>query len=345
MTKSTPSSALPIRSISIVVPAYRAAHLLPGVLAPLLAMQHSGEVSEVLVIDDCSPDDTAKVARELGARVLTTPQNGGPGAARNLAAAEAVGDILWLVDSDVIAQEGGGAIIRQAFEEPGVKAVFGSYDDAPAGTPWFSRYKNLMHRFYHQRAKREAQTFWAGCGAVDRELFLEIGGFDVETYAVPSIEDIELGYRIRHAGGRILLLPELEAKHLKVWTIRNAMYTDIFCRALPWSRLMVSREGLTDDLNTSWIERLKAGVAFALLAQPLLLLFAPGLWPLALAMALLVLFLNWTFARYLFKNGGLGLALGGLFYHQIYYVYSASVFVWCLFEYHVLRRRDRLNAR
>lgn len=345
MTATTPANAPQARSISVVVPAYRAAHLLPGVLAPLLAMQRSGEVSEVLVIDDCSPDDTARVARELGARVLTTPQNGGPGAARNLAAAEAIGDILWLVDSDVIAEEGGVAIIRRAFEEPGVKAVFGSYDGAPAGTPWFSRYKNLMHRFYHQRANREAQTFWAGCGAVDRVFFLEIGGFDVETYAVPSIEDIELGYRIRRAGGRILLLPELEAKHLKVWTVGNAMFTDIFRRALPWSRLMVSREGLTDDLNTGWGERLKAGVALALLVQPVVLFAAPDLWPLVPVLVLLALLLNWSFARYLLKKGGLGLALGGMLYHQIYYVYSASVFVWCLFEYHVLRNRDRLHVR
>jgi len=333
------------RRISIVVPAYRAAHLLPDVLAPLLAMQRAGEVSEVLVIDDCSPDDTAKVARELGARVLTTQRNGGPGAARNLAAAEAVGDILWLVDSDVIAEESGAAIIREAFDEPGVKAVFGSYDNAPAGTPWFSRYKNLMHRYYHQRAKREAQTFWAGCGAIDRELFLEIGGFDVETYAVPSIEDIELGYRIRHSGGRILFLSDLEAKHLKVWTMRNAMFTDIFRRALPWSRLMVSREGLTDDLNTSRSERLKAGVALVLLAQSLVLLAAPYMWPLTLMVALLALFINGDFARYLHKHGGLGLAIGGMLYHQVYYVYSASVFVWSLFEYHVLRNRDRLHVR
>ncbi|WP_300513832.1 glycosyltransferase [Aliiroseovarius sp.] len=334
----------PPQSISVIVPAYNAAHLLPDVLAPLLAMQKSGEVAEVLVIDDCSPDDTAQVARDLGARVLATPQNGGPGAARNLAAATAVGDILWLVDSDVIAREGGGAIIRRAFEEPDVKAVFGSYDDAPAGTPWFSRYKNLMHRFYHQRANREAQTFWAGCGAIDREMFLKVGGFDVETYAVPSIEDIELGYRIRNAGGRILLLPDLEAKHLKVWTIRNAMFTDIFRRALPWSRLMISREGLTNDLNTGWAERVKAVVALALLLQPAILLIRPDLWPLAVLIALLALFMNGAFARFLFRKGGLRLAVGGMLYHQVYYVYSATAYVWCLFEYHVLRRRNRLHV-
>ena len=332
------------RSISVIVPAYKASHLLPDVLAPLLAMQKSGEVSEVIVIDDCSPDDTAQVARDLGARVLATPKNGGPGAARNLAAANAIGDILWLVDSDVIAKEGGGNIIRRAFEDPGVNAVFGSYDNAPAGTPWFSRYKNLMHRYYHQHAKREAQTFWAGCGAIDRETYLKVGGFDVETYAVPSIEDIELGYRIKSAGGRILLLNELEAKHLKVWTIRNAMFTDIFRRALPWSRLMISREGLTNDLNTGLGERIKAVVALLSLLQPLVLLVRPDLWPLTVLVVLLALLLNFAFARFLFRNGGFKLAIGGLLYHQVYYVYSASAYAWCLFEYHVLRKRNRLHV-
>lgn len=331
--------------ISVVVPAYRAAHLLPDVLAPLIAMLNAGEVSEVLVIDDCSPDDTAEVARELGATVLTTPQNGGPGAARNLAAAVAVGDIIWLVDSDVIAHAGGPAIIRETFREEGVVAVFGSYDETPAGTPWFSRYKNLMHRFYHQKAKREAHTFWAGCGAIDRKAFLSVGGFDVETYQVPSIEDIELGYRLRATGGRIVLRPDLEAKHLKVWTVGNAMFTDIFRRALPWSRLMIAREGVTDDLNTGWGERIKAGVALALLAQPFVLIMSPGLWPLTLALAVLALLLNLPFFRFLLRNGNFGLALGGLLYHQVYYVYSASVFVWALIEYHVLRRRDRLYVK
>lgn len=331
-------------TISVIVPAYRAEHLLPRVLAPLLDMHRSGEINEVLVIDDCSPDDTARVAEQMGARVLRTPRNGGPGAARNLAAAEAVGEVLWLVDSDVVAETNGAGLVRNAFREPGVKAVFGSYDNAPSGMSWFSRYKNLVHRFYHQRGRREAQTFWAGCGAVDRELFLRVGGFDVETYRVPSIEDIELGYRIRSAGGRILLVPELEAKHLKVWTIRNAIFTDIFRRALPWSRLMIAREGLTDDLNTGTMERMKAAVAvlsvLALLAMPVF----PQIWPLTLALVSFGLLANWRLTRFLWVNGGPSVAVGGSLFHQVYYAYSAGAFAWSLFEYHVLRRRNRLHV-
>ncbi|WP_413871232.1 glycosyltransferase family 2 protein [Albidovulum sp.] len=331
-------------SISVVMPAFRAEALLPRVLAPLMAMQARGEVAEVIVVDDRSPDATAEVARRLGAQVLTTPRNGGPGLARNLAAEHATGEILWFVDSDVIAWEDGAAKLRHAFADPAVAAVFGSYDDTPDGAPWFSRYKNLMHRFYHQKANRDAQTFWAGCGAVRRDMFLAIGGFDVETYRVPSIEDIELGYRIRRAGGRIVLDPTLHGKHLKVWTPKNAIHTDIFRRALPWSRLMIAREGIANDLNTSHGERLKAVVAGLLILSLLALPFALAVWPLTLALAALALALNRDFAAFLWRNGGLAFAARALAYHQIYYVYSAAAFVWCLFEYHVLGIRNRLHV-
>ena len=69
----------PALTITLIMPAYNAAHLLPQVLAPLLAMQAAGEIDEVLLVDDQSTDDTAAVARAMGATVLVTPQNGGPG--------------------------------------------------------------------------------------------------------------------------------------------------------------------------------------------------------------------------------------------------------------------------
>lgn len=333
----------PLR-ISVIMPAFAAERLMPRVLAPLMAMHRRGEVEEVIVVDDVSPDATADVARDLGARVLVMPKNGGPGAARNLAAAEARGDILWFVDSDVIAWEDGARKIAAAMADPEVGAVFGSYDSDPDGTPWFSRYKNLMHRFYHQTARRDATTFWAGCGAVRRDLFLAIGGFDTETYRVPSIEDIELGYRIRRAGARIVVEPTLLGKHLKVWTPKGAFVTDIWRRALPWSRLMIAREGVTDDLNTSSAERLKAAVAGLLILSFLVLPFRLALWPVPVALAVAALALNWRLFRFMQGNGGTLFALGALAWHQFYYVYSATAFVWCLFEYHVLGRRNRLHV-
>lgn len=331
-------------TISVIMPAFRAEGLLPKVLTPLIAMRDAGEVDEVIVVDDRSPDGTAALARQMGADVLTTPVNGGPGAARNLAALSARGDILWFVDSDVIAWPGGAALIRAAFADPKVHAVFGSYDTTPAGQPWFSRYKNLMHRYYHQRARDTATTFWAGCGAVRADVFRQIGGFDVGTYRVPSIEDIELGDRIARAGGRIRVEPALQGKHLKVWTIRNAIFTDIFRRALPWSRLMINRGGLVDELNVSKAERLRALIAGLLILSVLALPFVSGGWLVTLSLAGLAAAVNWPLVRFMTDNGGPLFALRALLYHQLYYVYSAGAYVWCLFEFHVLGVKNRLHV-
>lgn len=76
-----------------------------------------------------------------------------------------------------------------------VDALIGSYDDDPKSPDFISQYRNLMHCSVHQTGRSEASTFWSGCGAIRREVFLESGGFD-ETYVRPAIEDIELGYRL-----------------------------------------------------------------------------------------------------------------------------------------------------
>ncbi|MFZ5709302.1 MAG: glycosyltransferase [Pseudomonadota bacterium] len=331
-------------TISVIVPAYRASAVLPRVLAPLMAMKARGEVLEVIVVDDVSPDDTAAVARSLGAEVLVMPRNGGPGGARNLAAATACGDILWFVDSDVVAWDDGAGKIAAAMADPEVGAVFGSYDAEPDGSPWFSRYKNLMHRFYHQAAKRDASTFWAGCGAVRADLFRRIGGFDVETYRVPSIEDIELGYRLRREGARIAVDPTLLGKHLKVWTPKGAFHTDIFRRALPWARLMIAREGVTNDLNTGTMERVRALIAGILILSVLAVPLVPAFWPAPPLLAVVALAANIRLFAFMRSNGGTLFALGALAWHQVYYVYSAAAFVWCLFEYHILGRKNRLHV-
>ena len=105
----------------------------------------------------------------------------------------------------------------------------------PPDPGFFSQYVNLRHHFVHQRARREDATFWAGCGAVRRTLFLRADGFDADRYPRPSIEDTELAARIRKFGAT-KLDPDLQVTHLKRWTFRSMVETDIFSRAVPWAR-------------------------------------------------------------------------------------------------------------
>lgn len=336
MTTDTGRNETP-KTLSIVVPAYNAAHLLPQVLAPLMDMHRAGDVAEVIVVDDCSTDDSKQVAQSLGATVMSTPHNGGPGLARNVGTERAVGDVVWFVDSDVIIHPNSAHLVLDAFRDPSVSAIFGSYDETPPATNFASQYKNLIHTFYHQRGKREASTFWSGCGAVRRSDFLAVDGFDAERYAQPSIEDIELGYRLRAKGGRIVLLHDLRGTHLKAWTLKSVVMTDIFKRAMPWSRLMLQGFGMTDDLNVSQGERIRAGIAglmflsvLAALLDVSMLWLPPALFGIAIAA-------NWTLFRFFQSKRGLSFALLALLFHQVYYVYSAVVFVWCALELRLKR--------
>ena len=319
-------------SISVIMPAYNAVDYMKQSLPPLIAMRDRGEIEEVIVVDDQSTDDTAAFAKSLGATVMQTPQNGGPGLARNLAAPEAKGDIIWLVDADVIAHEGGGLKIKDAFQDESVFAVFGAYCDKPPAQNFPSQFKNLAHRFYHQKARREASTFWAGCGAIRKDKYLAVRGFDTERFKVPSIEDIELGYRLIDSGGRILLLHDLKGTHLKDWSLSNMVHTDIFKRAIPWSRLMLERGDLTDDLNTSPMERVRAlfaGLFFLSLMAPLMSL---QLWWVPLAMFGGAILINREFFAFFNKCKGLPFAIAAMAFQQVYYVYSAAAYVYCWIE-------------
>ncbi len=323
------------------MPVFNAEHFLPRVLAPLLEMRRGGEILEVIVVDDRSTDSSAALAADAGALVVSSPGRAGPGAARNIGAEQAAGDILWFVDSDVVVQPDGLAFIQAAFEDPSVVAVFGSYDDRPPAQNFASQYKNLIHHYYHQKGRREASTFWAGCGAVRKHAFLEVGGFDVEQFTRPSIEDIELGYRLRAASHRIVLDPNIRGRHLKVWTLKDVIFVDIFRRGLPWSRLMVQRSGLIDDLNVGKLERIRAAIACLFWLSLVAAAIGTLPWWFAGANLLIVFAINKDLFL-LFRAGrSVSFAVAGVLFHQIYYLYSSVVYIWCWVENKILKLLPR----
>ena len=314
-------------NLTIIVPAYNCIPALRQCLSALLAQV--GHEMEIIVVDDASTDATPAVAAEVGVRVIHAPRNGGPGMARNLGAAIAAGDILLFVDSDVVI---GPGVLRRVVEtfqtRPKLAALFGSYDDKPAANTLVSTYRNLLHHYTHQTGNPDAATFWAGLGAVKRQIFLEIGGFDGERYFRPSIEDIELGYRLKRAGHTILLDRELQAKHLKKWTLKSVVMTDVFCRAIPWTRLILERGQTESDLNLKFGQR--ASGALTLLAT---LLLPFSMWQPMLLWAVAVLLLSviaYNFSLYVFfrRASGFTFALACIPLHFLYLLYSTLSYLY-----------------
>ena len=183
----------------------------------------------------------------------------GPAGARNQGAAEADGDVLVFIDSDVVVHHDALERLREAFARDGrLAAMFGAYDDEPEARDPVSGFRNLLHHWVHSSGAGVATTFWAGLGAVRRSAFLAIGGFDAERFPRPSVEDIELGARLARSRARIVLDPQVQGTHLKAWSLADMVRTDFARRGVPWAELVIEGAAPADVLNLGWRNRLSA---------------------------------------------------------------------------------------
>lgn len=311
--------------ISVVVPAHLAGESLERCLQGLTQAQPAPD--ELIVVPDGKAEGVAELARSYGACVLEpTKVPMGPAHARNRGVAAVSGDVVFFVDADVVVHPDVIHRVRTIFEEDAdLAALIGSYDDDPGERSFLSRYRNLLHHFIHQTSNEDASTFWGACGAIRRDIFLKLGGFD-ERYVNPSIEDIELGYRLKQAGYRIRLCKTLLVKHLKHWNARDILVTDFFYRALPWADLIMRRKKLSNDLNLRHEYRISAVIVYLLLLSLVVAIW----WPTALVVSLLagvvLVVLNAQLYRFFRAKCGLGFAMLSVFWHWLYYFYSALAF-------------------
>ncbi len=298
----------PATTVSVVIPAWNAGDDLDRCLEAVFRSDFP--LAEVIVVDDASTEpSTAEIAQRHGAKLLRMPRQSGPGQARNFGAREATGDVLLFTDADVVLHHNAiGKAVAVLEADPQVAAVFGSYDDAPAHPSLLSRYRNLYHHWNHQAGNEEASTFWTGLGAVKRAAFDAAGGFSPALSRM-GMEDIDLGYRLRDAGFRILLVKDMLGTHLKAWSAFSMMRTDIFHRGVPWMLLLLARDGAPPDLNLGARSRWSTAAGGVL---PLALILSPW-WPPMLgvaiaALAVIVIF-QWDYLRMVDGLKGRGFAL------------------------------------
>jgi glycosyltransferase involved in cell wall biosynthesis len=229
--------------LSVIVPAYAAAGVLPQSLQALAESELPRAYWELIVVDDANTDDTASIAAQFADIVVRLPGKPyGPAYARNRGFDVARGECLVFLDADVCVYP--DTLTRFALAlagAPGVSAVFGSFDAHAETNGLIAQYRNLLTHYCHQQNAGPADTFWSSCGAIRRDAFVEAGMFDEWHFPRRQIEDFELGDRIRRHGRQIVLHPEIRTKHLKNRTLGGMIAADLYDRAVPWMRLFGGR--------------------------------------------------------------------------------------------------------
>jgi GT2 family glycosyltransferase len=324
----------------VAIPAKNAAAEIGAVLDAVMAA--SPPPAEIVVFDDGSTDGTAEAARRHGVKVLRHEGKSlGPARARNRAVAALKAPIILFVDADVVIEPDAPRKLCDELKKDRVAAAFGAYGEIQAGSNLAARYANLRHHYFHVHGDADAETFWTGLGAVRRDVFEEVGGFD-SSITKPAMEDIELGFRLRRKGYRIRIATKATGTHLKDWTVRQLWRDDIFSRAIPWSGMIVDGKGPA-TLNASRKEQIKA----VLIHTALLLLLAGLVFSPFLALGAFVLalfcFANQKFWSVLFASGGWAAGLAGMGLHTVYYLYSSIVFGGTVIDRVIKRTAGAMN--
>lgn len=326
--------------LSVIIPFHGSTTQLAQCLDALAASTRRPD--EIILVDDACPGGIPAEIRARVDRAARLPERRGPGAARNAGVALARGGILFFIDADVLVHPDTIALgLAHLMAHPDVAAVMGSYDDTPAEPDFFSQFKNLLHHYVHQHSPGETSSFWGACGVMRRDAFEAVNGFDGERYPDASIEDIDLGYRLKARGYRLRLDRCILVKHLKRWTFRSMVRTDILRRAVPWADLMLESGGLVNDLNTRVTDRISAGCCCVTVACLMLAIQWPALLAVAAAAALTNGILNRALYGFFLRKRGLGFTVRAVPVHMLYLLYSAVTFACRMMRFRARRVMGR----
>jgi radical SAM superfamily enzyme YgiQ (UPF0313 family)/GT2 family glycosyltransferase len=294
--------------ISIVIPTYNASPFMPGLMESIFKQKIKD--MEVIIVDDCSTDNTVEIVKQYPTRVIEMEQNGGPAIARNRGVREASGDIIFFLDSDVELMDGAIKGVKNYFQKnPSAKCTIGICSTEPLNEGFVPAYM-AMFEYIHliDRKLKKVSVFAPRCGAIRKDFFLDIGGYD-ENYKGADVEDFELARRINRKGS-IILNPDIMVKHQ--FADFNQALKIYFRRTVMWVQLFFREKQLDNAGPTSPSNGLAAMSAFtsflALLLMPAIGIAKPLFWILIIA----YLFFNirwWNFMR---KEKGLLFALQAL---------------------------------
>ncbi|MGE0592602.1 MAG: glycosyltransferase [Vicinamibacterales bacterium] len=215
----------PSPDVSIVIPAHNGSLYTYTCLRSLAG--GTGVAHEVIVVDDQATDDTpAMLAAVAGARVVRNAGARGFVHACNLGARHARGRVLVFLNNDTVCRPGWLQALRETLDaDPragvvGARLLFadGSLQEA-GGVVWRDGSAGNIGRHADPATPgfnylREVDYCSAACLAIRRELFRDLGGFDT-AFAPAYYEDVDLCFRVRAAGYRVLVQPAASVVHFE----------------------------------------------------------------------------------------------------------------------------------
>ena len=213
-------------SASIIIPNYNGLRFLAPCLDALAAQTYPGELTEVILVDDASTDDSVLFvqANYPDVKIVRQARNSGLAAGCNAGARVATGDLLVMLNNDTEAEPGwGAALVEMAVAHPNAGMIASKmllFDRRDTlhnagdvmGVDGIPRNRGVWEV---DRGQYDADlTIFGGCGggvAYRREAWEQAGGFDERLFMY--LEDVDLAWRLQLLGWEAVFAPAARLYH------------------------------------------------------------------------------------------------------------------------------------
>ncbi len=308
--------------ISIVIPNFNNASTISKCLEVIFSSRYRN--FEVIVVDDCSDDNSVDVIKGFPCRLIELKEHCGTSKARNTGALNSEGDFIFFIDSDCLIKEDTLSIINKTISSIDRDVIVGgTYSIMPYDSGFFNQFQAVFVNYFETRRPDKPDYIAAHAMVINREIFMKSEGFP-ERF-MPIIEDVEFSHRLKKQGYRLIINPEIEVRHIFNFnlhrSVKNAIKKTMF-----WSMYSLKNRDVLKDSGTASIE-LKVSVTTIFLNTILFLwwLFVDNVS--FLYLIALLLLLNITLNSGLFKAFYKASGLKFCVTSSLYYItlYSLSV--------------------
>ncbi|WP_306213703.1 glycosyltransferase family 2 protein [Actinoplanes sp. RD1] len=209
--------------VSVIVPNYNYSRSLGACIRAIQAQDY--DRVELIVVDDCSTDGSAELARELGARVVSTGVNSGVAVARNTGVEASSGEVLLFVDSDVaIPPHTVRRSVQLLAADATLGAVCGMYEPDPLIRDSIVEECRALQAYQWRRSAEGVVSFlFSAICAMRAEVFHDVGPFNPR---LRQTEEVDYGFRLSQRY-KVLLTSEIRGRHDdddRIWPLLRKLF-------------------------------------------------------------------------------------------------------------------------
>lgn len=310
--------------ISVVIPNHNGAKTIGLCLNAAFASQYDN--FEVVVVDDCSSDNSISIIEKYPCRLFRLKEQGGASRARNTGARNSTGRVLFFIDADCLLQTDTLKKAAAAYQKEGPGVIIGgTYTLLPHDRKFFSIFQSIYIHCSETKNPLNPDYVATHAMLIEKDLWQKGGGFDEEF--MPILEDVEFSHRLKKLGATLRMAPDILVQHIFNFSLARSMRNGMK-KSKYWSIYSIKNRDLLSDSGTASRE-FKFNVLSCFIT--ILLAFIAALqqsWAPVLPVLLLFgtnLYLNRHLVRTFFRVGGPFFAIPAVLYYTLVYPFAVGI--------------------